>query len=424
MTRRLLSILLFTAFVSMAIAYPAAGQEELRPNRKIERYRDASETMSESVYRRLSNIQENLAAERFDEVITALRRLQNSSLNDYEEALVLQTFGFAYIQTDRLRQAIEYFEKSLALESLPGEAQQGMLYSLASLYAAEGQYRRAIDTMRTWFRYEADPIPDAYLVIATSFVELQQFNDALPYVQKAIELAEEPREQWYMLELAIYFEQKQFRNAAGLLKTMLGYWPGNGKYWDMLASTYLELGQDKNALDTLMVAYRNGLIEDKSRLMTVVQLNLSQNIPFEAGSILEKELAAGRIDETRKNLEILLQAWISAKEYDRAAKTIDRLGEYVDDGKIFMRKAGIHNELGNWAEVIRAANQALAKGLEDRAEAHTLAGMAYAELREYDEAIAAFRRAQTTGDDKQRRNATEWIAYVREQSTLHLSSGN
>ena len=79
-------------------------------------------------------------------------------------------------------------------------------------------------------------------------------------MQRAIELAEEPREQWYMLELAIYFEQKQFRNASRLLKTMLGYWPGNGKYWDMLASTYLELGQDKNALDTLMVAYRNGLI--------------------------------------------------------------------------------------------------------------------------------------------------------------------
>ena len=374
--------------------------------------------MTESVYRRLSNIQEELASEKYDEVIGALQRLSNAALNDYEEALVLQTFGFAYIQQNRLQSAVEYFEKSLAMESLPGEAQQGMLYSLASLYLAEERFQDAIDTMRTWFRYEANPLPDAYMVIATSFVELQQFDDALPYVQKALEIAEKPREQWYMLELAIYFEKESFRDAVSLLKKMLKYWPDNGKYWDMLASSYLELKQDKNALDTMMVAYANELIKEKNRLMTVVQLNLSLNIPFTAGTILEKEMAAGRIEENKKNLEILLQAWISAKEYDRAAKTINRLGALVDDGEIFMRKAGIHNELGEWSDVIAAVEQALQKGLEDPADAHVLAGMAYTELKQYDDAVNAFRQARNKGDDKQRRNATEWISYVQEKMAL------
>ncbi len=256
------------------------------------------------------------------------------------------------------------------------------------------------------------------MVIATSFVELQQFDDALPYVQIAIEMADKPREQWYMLELAIYFEKESFQSAVALLKKMLKYWPANGKYWDMLASSYLELKQDKNALDTMMVAYANGLIEEKNRLMTVVQLNLSLNIPFTAGTILEKEMAAGRIDENKKNLEILLQAWISAKEYDRAAKTINRLGALGDDGEIFMRKAGIHNELGEWSDVIAAVEQALQKGVEDPADAHVLAGMAYTELKQYDDAINAFRQARNTGDDKQRRNASEWISYVQEKKAL------
>jgi tetratricopeptide (TPR) repeat protein len=418
MTGRPFATFLLPALVSMLINSPAAGQEELRADRKIEKYRTASETMTESVYRRLSNIQEELASEKYDEVIGGLQRLSNAALNDYEEALVLQTFGFAYIQQNRLQLAVEYFEKSLALESLPGVAQQGMLYSLASLYLAEERFQDAIDTMRTWFRYEADPVPDAYMVIATSFVELQQFDDALPYVQKALEMAEKPREQWYMLELAIYFEKESFRSAVSLLKKMLKYWPDNGKYWDMLASSYLELKQDKNALDTMMVAYANGLIEEKNRLMTVVQLNLSLNIPFTAGTILEKEIAAGRIDENKKNLEILLQAWISAKEYNRAAKTINRLGALVDDGEIFMRKAGIHNELGEWSDVIAAVEQALQKGLEDPADAHVLAGMAYTELKQYDDAVNAFRQARNKGDDKQRRNATEWISYVQEKMAL------
>jgi tetratricopeptide (TPR) repeat protein len=105
-------------------------------------------------------------------------------------------------------------------------------------------------------------------------------------------------------------------------------------------------------------------------------------------------------------------------EYERAVKTIDRLGPLAEDGKYFMRKAGIHNELGEWAQVITAVQQALDKGVEDPADAHMLAGMAYAEMEKYDEALEAFRNARRSGDDKQRRNATAWINFVQEKISL------
>ena len=415
MSRPSLATVILLALASLLASGPAASQEELKDDRKIEKYRDSSETMTEAVYRRLGKIQEDISAENYGEAVSALKRLSNSSLNDYEEALVLQTFGYAYIQQSQFKLAVDYFEKSLAMESLPGEAQQGMLYSLASLYASEGKYQQAIDTMRTWFRFEAKPAADAYMVIASSFVELQRMDDALPYVRKAIELAEKPREQWYMLELAIYFEKERFRNAVALLKKMVQYWPQNGKYWDMLASAYLELKQDKNALDTMMIAYANGLIDDDGRLMAVVHLNLALDIPFTAGMILEKEMAVGRIEENKKNLEILLQAWITANEYERAIRTIDRLGPLADDGAYFMRKAGIHNALGQWSQVIVAVEQALDKGLQDPADAHMLAGMAYTELRQFSAALTAFGNARNAGDDKQRKNAAAWIKFVQEK---------
>jgi len=160
------------------------------------------------------------------------------------------------------------------------------------------------------------------------------------------------------------------------------------------------------------------LIEDNSRLMTVVQLNLSLEIPFAAGLILEAEMAAGRIEKTKKNLEILLQAWISAKEYARALKTMDQLGALAEDGEYFMRKAGIHNELGEWSKVILAVEQALTKGVEDSAGAHMLAGMAYTELQQFNAALNAFRNAGNEGDDKQRKNAAAWISFVQEKMAL------
>ncbi len=380
--------------------------------------------MTEPVYRRLNNIHEDLAEDRYVEAKDGLDRLSRASLNDYEEALVLQTYGFIYVQQGQYKQAVDYFERSLGMEALPGQAQQGMLYSLASLYAGEGQYLKAIETMRRWFRYEAEPNPEAYMVIATSFAELERYDDALPYVRKAIAMSAEPIESWYMLELAIYFQSERFRDAAGLLKRMVQIWPASGKYWDMLASSYLELKQDKDALDTMMVAYTNGLIEGSTRLMAVIQLNMTLDIPFTAGRILDAEMAAGRIATDKKNLELLLQAWSMAKEYDRALATIDRLGPLAEDGSYFMQKASLSNERGDWEEVIDAVERALAKGIDKPGEAHLLAGMAYTELKQYDRAIEAFTSARSAGSAEQRRNASSWITFVEEKQTLRRARLN
>jgi len=303
-------------------------------------------------------------------------------------------------------------------------AQQGMLYSLAGLYAAEGQYLKAIEIMREWFRYEENPIADAYMIIGSAFTELERYDEALPYIQKAIQKAEVPKENWYLLELAIYFEKNRFRDAISLLRKMVQFWPDNPKYWDMLASSHLELNEDKAALDTMMIAYTKDLLTSENRIMALVQLNMVQNIPYTAGVVLEKALAAGRVKETKKNLDILLQAWLSSREYDRAVATIDRLAPFAEDGAYFMQKAGIHNELGEWDKVIVAVGQALKMGLKKPTEAHMLAGMAYTELQQFPRAIAAFRDAKEVGDTKQRKNADAWIDFVTEKVQIKSAALN
>lgn len=404
--------------------FPALGQEELDDDRKVETRKNITRAMSEPVYRRLNSIHEMLAEERYSDAMSALSKMDNMSLNKYEEALVLQTYGFAHVQQGNYQTALKYFEFSLVANALPALAQQGMLYSLAGLYAAEGHYLKCIETIREWFRYEEDPVADAYMIIGSAFTELERYDDALPYVQKAIQKAEVPKENWYLLELAIYFEKKRFYDAIALLKRVVQFWPDKPKYWNMLASSYLELNDDKAALDTMMIAYTKDMLTSENRIMALVQLNMIQNIPYTAGVILEKALAAGTIEETRKNLDILLQAWLSSREYDRAVATIDQLAPFAEDGIYFMRKAGIHNELGEWEMVIVAADQALQMGMERPTEAHMLAGMAYTELKLFPKAIAAFRDAREVGNAKQRNNADAWIDFVTEKILIKSAALN
>jgi len=413
-----------TVVVAMLAASLALGQEELRDDREILERKPINQAMNEMVYKRLGAIHRQIADDEYDEALTDLERLTRSPLNNHEKAVLYQTLGFVYVQLDRNQEALASFERSISFNALPAPVTQGLLYSLAGLYAAEGQFERSIETMREWFRYEAEPRADAYIVIASAFAELEQYESALPYVQKAIAVADEPRSNWYMLEVAIHLEAERFREAVGVLLQMLRIWPGESRYWDMLSGLYLELGEDRNALDATMVAYAKGFLTEETELIAAAQLNLLLDTPYTAGEILEKGMNEGLIETNREHLEMLLLAWTNAREYDKAFATIDALAPYAEDGRYFMQKAGIAGEIGDWETTAAAAQQALEAGIDKPYEAHMLAGTAYAELERFDDAIESFRSARASGEAQQRANAASWIAFVEEKVQLQAAAVN
>src|SRR5690606_20234396 len=156
---------------------------------------------------------------------------------------------------------------------------------------------------------------DAYMLVGSSHAELGRLEAALPWVQEAIRRSEQPNESWHMLELSIHFEQMSYERAAQLLQRMVVLWPSNGRYWEMLASCYLELAADDDALATLMVAYKKDLLQEEAKILNLVRLNMFVDLPYEAGRILEQEMRRGRVEETEANLELLRSAWTAAREF-------------------------------------------------------------------------------------------------------------
>jgi len=409
---------LATGILLLVVPFLCFAQEELNDDRKILKRPNVNAAMSEPVYKRLSRIHDQMGEDQFNEALDGLRKLENQGLSKYEKALVQQTFGFVYAQQGNEAEAIKRFNNSLEMESLPAQAHQGMLYSLAGLHAAEGEYLKSIETAREWFRYEKEPVADAYMLIGSSFAELERFGDSLPYVLKAIEKADKPHENWYMLAVSIRFQQDRYREAASLLVTMLQHWPDKVRYWEMLSGCYLELEDDKRALDSMMLAYANGMITKPERVKALVQLSMMRDMPYTAGTILDEELAKGTLESDETNLKMLLQAWLSAREYESAVDVINRLEKFSDDGEYFLRAAQIYNETGSWQKVVDNTNKALDLGLESPQDALMLAGIAHSELGQFDEATRVFNRMRAVGDSDDRRNADSWIAFIAEKRQL------
>jgi tetratricopeptide (TPR) repeat protein len=410
------------------LAAPSAGwaqqEQQCEGPEGVER-KERGSLIGERTFRRLSAIHEQLGENQYAEALKGLRALESGNLNDYESAMVNQTFGYVYAAQGKYDEAIPYFEKALQSDALPNAGHFGLMYSLAQLYAGQEKHQRTVDLMLEYLKFQCDPPPQAYIALGSSYASLNRYNDALPYVRKAIEKAgDKAQESWYLLELAIYFEQKDFPSASRLLTAMIAKWPEKLKYWEMLSGAYQEQQKDLDALAALMVAYRKGLLYEvagdqiEKKILNIVRMNIFVEVPFVAGEILEKEMAAGRIKADEKNLGLLLNAWTQAREFDRAVATIDRLAPMKPDGELFLQKAQLLAEKSDWAGTIEAARQAIEKGnLKKPGGAYLLIGIAANEIKDWQQALDALKEARKY-DENTRRQASDWIKFVEDRMAV------
>ena len=158
------------------------GQEAIQRKEK-------GSLIGERTYRRISAIHEQMGNEQYGEAAKGLNSLAKANLNDYERAKVNETFGYVYAAQGKYSQAIPYFQKALDSDALTNAAHFGLMYSLAQLYAGQDEHQRTIDLMLEYLKFQCEPPAPAYIALAASYSSLNQYDQALPYVQKAIAIA-------------------------------------------------------------------------------------------------------------------------------------------------------------------------------------------------------------------------------------------
>ena len=403
----------FPAFAILTAALLTFGQALAQEEKKPQAL------MSEATFNRLTIIQDLMENKEFDNARKRLDNLlPNVKNNLYETAVTLQTYGYLYIYMEDWSSAGRYLQQALDTNALPDQVEQGVVYTLAQIYATLEQYPRTIRMLKEWFaKSETEPPPQAYMLMANAYVAMEQFRNALPYAKKAINAIDKPREDWYRLYLAIHYELKQYRDAAKVLELMVAHWPHKNQYWKQLSSIYLEIQDDKKALGTLAIIYRRGILTSEKDLMNLSRLYILNEEPYQAGMVLEKAMRDGRVEKTRKHYETLAQSWLNAREMNKAVEVLGLAGNLSDNGELYLRQAQINAQLAQWRPAISAAQKAIDKGkLKRPGRAYMVMGTAAAEARQLDVARRAFRNARTYS--RTRRAATQWLNYIETELSL------
>jgi Flp pilus assembly protein TadD len=137
-------------------------------------------------------------------------------------------------------------------------------------------------------------------------------------------------------------------------------------------------------------------------------------VPVKAAELLDREIKAGRVPDTRQNLELNSQAWYLAGEEARAIPPLLAAAEKEQDGKLFLRVARLQMDLYQWKDAERNARKALAmEDLDEPGDAWLLVGMALARGDELEAARVAF--VEAAEYDSSEKWARQWMRFVESE---------
>ncbi len=375
----------------------------------------SADSVSTKTYRELTKIQELMAGsdEKKPQLNAAIERLKillvEVEEGSLDQALTLQTLGYAVMSNENFAGAIRYLKRSLDTEKLPQNVVYNVGYMVAQLHAALGEFEDALTFAETWFMQLEEPKADQYIFMANIHAQVKNHSQSIPYAVKAISLAEKPKATWFQLLAANHYELRQYSDAAQALIRMTTIWPDKSSYWEQLAGVYMVMEKPHLALATLKIAFQSQILDKESSLRSLVQLALMQGIPEHAARLLDAAMSDQLLPETAEYLRMEAQAWTQARESNKAIITLQKLAEIEADGDAWMQIAQIQLESSRWAEAELATQNALGQSFESPGKAWLILGIAQSELGKFDDAREALRKAAAF--DSTSKSAKAWMRY-------------
>lgn len=377
----------------------------------------ADGVVSERIYKQLARVHELMDDEKHDQALERLLRIRSSKKRPYEQALVRQTFGYLYAAQEQYPQAIEAFAQCLALKALPPAASQNTLYALAQLQISVAYYSAAIDSLELWFKREKTPTPQAHALAGTAYAQAKRSAKAIEHLQKAIALADNAGEVWYRQLLVIYYDTTNYQAAARLLEEMTQHFPERKAYWLQLSSVYRTLKNDAKSLAVLELGYQRGLLNDEQELVELAGYYLYMDMPYKAGNLLEEALGDGRVSPAGKHWQLLSDAWLRAKEMQRAKKALELATELTQEAEVYLRLAQLASQMDDWSTALQASKKSLRMGgLKHPGKARILQGMAHYHRHDFRAARASFERARD--EAAVRDQAQKWLDYLASELVM------
>lgn len=408
------------AYLGPMAMLPMPGAEVMAAEPAKAKKTRRTPALREKVYQRLARAQKLADDGQVGEGLEMLDDLKRSQdrLNSYERAMLWNFYAFTYYNQERYKDAIDSFEKVVAEENIPEALELSTLYSLAQIAMQIEDYDQALGFLKRWENLNTGKVSaNAKVLMANAHYAKKDYRNAGKHIEAAIALYEKenktPKENWLVLQRAVYFELKQTKKVAAATENLVRL-HSKPKYWVELANLYGELGQEKKQMAVMEAAHQQGFVTKGADLSNLAQLYFVNGMPYKTAKVMSEAMDSGKVEVNVKNLQFLAQAWSSAKEEAKAIPVLLKAAELSDNGNVHARLAEIYVNQEQWKKAIASGEQALNKGgLSFEGNLHIAMGMAYFYQEQYDPALEHFEQAEKVA--RSEKIAQQWLKYTRNE---------
>jgi len=369
-------------------------------------------TVSEKVFRKLSEIYEMRDAGKNAQALRATDALLNTRIKAYERTQTLLLKADILMQLERYKDAIAPMETALASGEVPEARARQLRYNLAQLYSQTGRYRDAIKTLNQWIQNEEKPPANAYFMLAYAHLELNDIRRARKNGDLGRKAADKLTQGQYQFLGGIYLQQADWPVLQQLLEEAILHYPKYAQFWKQLAQVHMERNRDDRALTIMRLAYAQGLLQRSEELVLLAQLMRMQEIPWMAARVLEDGLKHRQIKENVRHWKLLGNSWIAAREYERAYSPLTKAAQLEDKPRNWLRLSRLYAQNARWKNCVESAQSGLRDSPKDPGPYHLLEGSCSYEQGDTQtalESVAAAKKSKKSASE-----ATSWIQFIEQ----------
>jgi tetratricopeptide (TPR) repeat protein len=388
----------------------------------------------------LSSLPPMLDAKNYDGAIQVLNALiPGLDPNSYDMAVIYDTRAKIYFQgKDQPAKAIDDWEKMWSLIKAHPDFMTGkdltdhyefiaQAYFMVATALKTGDARqgplfdKSIDYMRKWLAATPKPTSQERLFVTELFYykalnggsdkyDMDALRETKHQAEEAIVSDIKPREVYYQILFQIAQQQTDYLTASKYLEWLVKVHPTSKEYWTQLWAVYNNLAgaADKDprqqrvyyarAINTMERAQALGFSNTPKDNFNLVTLYNEVGQYNQAADLMYAGLKSGKIEDTRKNWDILSYFYrLMSRDLQavNVLKEAESMDKYSGSGDLALEIAEIYSSLDDTQNTYQYSKKAVEKGHLDSKPYLAFQYLAFAayELGKYEEALDACEKA-------------------------------
>ncbi|WP_102947114.1 tetratricopeptide repeat protein [Stenotrophomonas sp. VV52] len=311
--------------------------------------------------------------QKFPETLAAANEiLANNAANTYDKSLAAQLASQASYQSDDNAAAIGYLKQVLEFNGLDNNGHFQSMLMLGQLQIQDDKTAEGLATLDKYFAESKSTKPEELIIKGQALYQLERYQEAIPVIKAAIAGSTAPKDNWNQLLMAAMSEAGQTGEAVKEAEALAAKNPNDKKAQMNLASMYLQadqMAQAATVMDKLLAAGQ--LSEEREYKQAYSIYANTENQEKKVIQVIDDGLAKGVLKPDYQVYLALAQAnyYLDPPQVDKAIDAWQKAAPLSKDGETYLNLARVLHSEGRTAEAKQAAQQALAKGVKNQADA-------------------------------------------------------